>query len=200
MKKISYFSFILLFSLSVSACFSTSGENSLDELLAPSINVDFDVVKVENLYSMEVPDFMTVTDKLQDGASLQYDNPFKEKYVTVLHEEKSDVMAFMKDYDVYDDKKSALENYADTRLKYLKESGITIIDQSGLTSEKINGSSAYSINVDAKAPGMSDDTAQFFTYVEGKDHFYTISAWTILSRKEGYVDEVAKMTRSFQEL
>ena len=200
MKKISYISFLLLLSLVVSSCFSTSGENSLDEVIAPSINVDFDVVKIENLYSMKVPNFMTVTDKLQEGASLQYDNPFKEKYVTVLHEEKDDVMAFMKDYGVYDEKKSALENYADTRLKYLKESGITIIDQSGLTSEKINGRSAYSTNVDAKAPGMSDDTAQFFTYVEGEEHFYTISAWTILSRKDGYVDEVTEMTRSFKEL
>ena len=151
MKKISYISFLLLLSLLVSSCFSTSGENSLDEVIAPSINVDFDVVKIENLYSMKVPNFMTVTDKLQEGASLQYDNPFKEKYVTVLHEEKDDVMAFMKDYGVYDEKKSALENYADTRLKYLKESGITIIDQSGLTSEKINGCLLYT------SPSPRDD-------------------------------------------
>ena len=202
MKKIIYIFGFLTITLTLNSCFSSSsGESTLDKLdalVAPS--VEYDIVKIEDLYSMKVPKFMTVTNQLQEDASLQYNNPFKEKYVTVLGEEREEIMAFMQDYGVYDDSKSKLENYVDTRLGYLTESGISVINQTDLKSETINGRKAYSTAIDATVPDISEDISYFFTYVEGKDHFYMISSWTLLNRKDDYIDEVKEMTSSFKEL
>lgn len=200
MKKIIYILGLLALPLSFTSCFSTSGEGSFGELIATKAEVKYNVVKINDLYSMKIPDFMTVTTQLQEDASLQYNNPFKEKYVTVLDEDREEIKTFMDDYGVYDESKSMLENYVDTRLSYLKESGISILKETDLKSEMINGRKAYSIEIDGSVPEISEDIAYFFTYVEGKDHFYMISSWTLLSRKDAYTEEVEEMAHSFKEL
>ncbi|MFK7785848.1 MAG: hypothetical protein AB8B56_12065 [Crocinitomicaceae bacterium] len=201
MKKIIYAFSILTISVAMTSCFSGTADDtrsSLEELIKPS--VEYVVVDIEGLYSMKVPKFMTVTDQLQEDASLQYNNPFKEKYVTVLDEEEGEITDFMTDYGVYDDSKSKLENYVDTRLSYLKESGVSIINQTDLKSEMINGRKAYSTVIDGTVPGIPEDITYYFTYVEGKEHYYMISAWTLLSRKDEYTEEVKEMASSFKEL
>ncbi len=201
MKKNSHIFSFLLLSLMLNSCFSTSGEDAfdkIDKLVAPLVK--YDVVKIEDLYSMKVPDFMTVTTKLQEDASLQYNNPFKEKYVTVLAENTAEVIAFMEGYGVYDVSKSKLDNYVSTRLNYLAESGITIKNQTKIKSKMINGRKAFSTVIDASVPGVAEDITYFFTYIEGKEHCYMISSWTLFDRKNAYTEEVETMTTSFKEL
>ena len=172
----------------------------MEELIAPDPKVNFKKVNIEDLYSMKIPDFMTVTTQLQEDASLQYSNPFKGKYVTVLDEKREDVKQFMNDFGLYDNAKSMLENYVDTRLSYLKESGISIFEETELESVMINGRKAYSVQINGTIPEVPDDIAYFFTYIEGKDHFYMITSWTLLARKSAYIDEVDEMVNSFKEL
>jgi hypothetical protein len=201
MKKIVYVFSVLTIRVAVTSCFSGSADDtrsSLEELIKPS--VEYDVVEIEGLYSMKVPKFMTVTTQLQEDASLQYNNPFKEKYVTVLDEKNDEIMVFMTDYGVYDDSKSKLENYVDTRLSYLTESGISVINQTDLKSEMINGRKAYSTMIDATVSDIAQDITYYFTYVEGRENYYMISAWTLMDRKDSYTDEVKEMASSFKEL
>jgi len=205
MKKTIYVFSFLSIGLAMTSCFSSStadeAKSSLEELkelAKPS--VEYEAVEIEGLYSMKVPEFMTVTTQLQEDASLQYNNPYKEKYVTVLDESDEEITAFMTDYGVYDESKSKLENYVDVRLNYLTESGISVISQTDMKSEMINGRKALSTIIDASVPGIPEDITYYFTYVEGKEHYYMISAWTLLSRKDDYTDEVKEMTSSFKEL
>ena len=198
MKKAIYICSLLALSLTLNSCFSTSGESTLDKLIAPTVK--YDVVKIQDLYSMRIPTFMTVTTQLQEDASLQYNNPFKEKYIIVLNEEREETMSFMNDYGVYDESKSQLENYVDMRLGYLIESGISVTNQTELKSKMINGRKAYSTVIDANVPDIDQDITYFFTYLEGKDHFYMISSWTLYDRKDGYKEEVETMVKSFKEL
>lgn len=198
MKKIIYSCGIVLLALSFNSCLSSGSKDAIAELATPK--VEYNTVKIEGLYSMQVPAFMTVTTELQEDASLQYNNPFKEKYITVLDETKEEIMAFMSDYGVYDESKSELENYVDTRLSYLTESGIMIKNQTKLKSTTINGRKAYSTVIDASVPGISEDIAYFFTYIQGKGNFYMISAWTLLDRKSDYEEEVETMINSFKEI
>ena len=204
MKKIIYVFSIAAISVSMTSCFSGSSDDtrsSLEELIeSAKPSVEYDVVEIEGLYSMKVPKFMTVTTQLQEDASLQYNNPFKEKYVTVLDEKEEEIMDFMTDYGVYDESKSKLENYVDTRLSYLKESGVSIINQTDMKSEMINGRKAFSTVIDGTVPGIPEDITYYFTYVEGKEHYYMISAWTLMSRKDDYTEEVKEMAASFKEL
>lgn len=197
MKRIIYIFGFLALSLSLSSCFSTS-DDAMDGV-AP-LPVKYNVVKIEGLYSMKVPAFMTATDQLQEDASLQYVNPFKEKYVLVLDEKIEDIMDFMEDYGIYDESKSKLDNYATTRLSYFTEIGNTIINQTALKSEMINGRKAISTVVDIEAPSIDENVTYYFTYIEGKDHYYMISSWTLFDRKDAFTEEVETMTRSFKEL
>lgn len=200
MKKVIYIFGFLVLGLSLNSCFSTS-DDEMDGVIAPAPPpVKYNVVKIEGLYSMKVPSFMTVTDQLQEDASLQYVNPFKEKYVLVLDEKIVDIMAFMEDYGIYDESKSKLDNYVTTRLSYFTEIGNTIISQTALKSEMINGRKAISTVVDIETPSIDENVTYYFTYIEGKDHYYMISSWTLFDRKDAFTEEVEAMTGSFKEL
>ena len=198
MKKIALVFALLIAVVALNASFTSTEVGKLKSKEASDVN--YKVKKINGLYSIKIPDFMTETSSLQPDASLQYNNPFKEKYITVLDESKDDVEAFRSDYGVSDDSKSDLENYADMRLQYLTESGIEIKDQTKLKASVINGHKALSTMIDATVPGIDEDITYYFTYVEGADHFYMISAWTLLSRKDTYTAEVKVMAESFQEL
>ena len=201
MRKITLAFGLLLTGLTLNSCFSSTGDSkSLLDEIKQELEVKYDVKKVNGLYSIEIPDFMTETTTLQPDASLQYNNPFKEKYITVLDETKEDVEAFISDYGVGDDTKSALENYSSMRLQYLAESGITVKNQTKLKSSMINGRKALSTTIDATVPGIVEDITYYFTYLEGTDHFYMISSWTLFSLKDTYTDEVKAMSESFKEL
>ena len=201
MRKITLAFGLLLTGLTLNSCFSSSGDSkSLLDEIKQELEVKYDVKKVNGLYSIEIPDFMTETTTLQPDASLQYNNPIKEKYITVLDETKEDVEAFISDYGVGDDTKSALENYSSMRLQYLAESGITVKNQTKLKSSMINGRKALSTTIDATVPGIVEDITYYFTYLEGTDHFYMISSWTLFSLKDTYTDEVKAMSESFKEL
>lgn len=201
MKKIILASGLVVLGLTLNSCFSAGGESkSLIDDIMKEAEVKYTVQKINDLYAMKIPDFMTATTSLQEDASLQFNNPFKEKYITVLDETKEDVEAFSSDYGVYDDSKSALQNYSDMRLQYLEESGITIKNQTALKSSMINGRKAMSTVIDATVPGIVEDITYYFTYIEGAEHFYMISAWTLFSRKDAFTEEVKTMAESFKEL
>lgn len=142
---------------------------------------------------------MTMTTILQEGASLQYSNPFKEKYVTVLNENKVEMVALMKSDRVLDASKSNLENYVDMRLEFLADSGISISGRTIPNKKKINGLDAYSTVVEVSSAEISEGIAYFFTCIEGERHFYTIKSWTLSDRKDAYADEVEEMINSFKE-
>lgn len=198
MKKIALVFALLIAVVALNASFTSTEVGKLKSKEAS--DVKYKVKKINGLYSMKIPDFMTETTELQPDASLQYNNLFKEKYITVLDESKEDVEAFQRDYGVGDDLMSALGNYTDMRLQYLMESGIGIKDQTKLKASMINGHKALSTMIDATVPGIDEDITYYFTYVEGTDHFYMISAWTLLSRKDTYTAEVKVMAESFKEL
>lgn len=188
--------FIVICSI-LSSCVSNTKESSIDRISVPEI--EFNTVDVNGLYAMKIPKFMTVTTTLQEGASLQYNNPFKGKYVTILDENKSELRTLMKTDGVMDASQSNLENYVDMRLVILKDSGISISSQTIPRKKKINGLEAYSIVVEGTSPEISERVAYFFTFLEGEKHFYTIKSWTLLDRKVAYAYEVEEMINSFKE-
>lgn len=201
MKKITLAFGLLLAGLTLNSCFSSSGDaKSLLEQLEKAAEVKYNVQKIDGLYSMKIPDFMTESTVLQPDASLQFNNLYKEKYIIVLNEPKDEIKAFSSDYGVYDDKKTDLENYAAMRVNLLKESGITIHSEPKLKGSMINGRKALSTTFSASMPALPEDIAYYFTYIEGADHFYMIMSWTLFSRKDAYTEEVKVMAESFKEL
>lgn len=189
---------LIWFCLILSSCNSPTEEGAIDKENAKS-KIEYNVVEIEGLYSIKIPKFMTVTASLQHRASLQYNNPFKEKYITVLDEKKDEITSSMHDDGSFYAAKSKLENFVELRLGVFAESGISISDQTELKSKKIDGCQAYSTTVEGSFPNR-EGVVYYFTFIEGDEKFYELKSWTLVERKDAYVEEVATMVNSFREL
>src|ERR1700741_3058980 len=60
----------------------------------------FKEVKVNNRYSIEVPDYLSPCTDLHKDASLQYQNTEKEVYAMVIDERKKTMQHYDLDYDI----------------------------------------------------------------------------------------------------
>jgi hypothetical protein len=79
--------------------------------------VDLKVVSINEDYSMGIPMNMSKTTSLNDDASLQFQNIFKETYVIVIDENKKEFINAYMELSVYDTSRSALSNYSDTQVQ-----------------------------------------------------------------------------------
>lgn len=58
------------------SCLDTSSNSNKSD----NLNSNFDLIRINNEYSMELPTFMEASNDLNDDVSLQYQNIFKEVY------------------------------------------------------------------------------------------------------------------------
>lgn len=79
-------------------------------------------VSINNEYSVSIPDYMKEMTSLNDDASFQYANIYKETYTIVIDEDKQEFMDAFKEIGIYNDSLSAIENYSDYQIKSFQES------------------------------------------------------------------------------
>ncbi|WP_026704698.1 hypothetical protein [Flavobacterium soli] len=149
---------------------------------------EYQTIKIKNKYSVELPDFLSEVTTLNEGASLQYQNPLREFYVIVLEEPKSE----------FPDQKSVnLETY-----KAILRDGL----QSNLTNPKFYQDRDTVINgLKAKLFSLSDTSDNIaiyyqFAYLESKNNFYQVLTWTLENRKEQFSKDMTKIIASFKEI
>jgi hypothetical protein len=177
--------------LLISSCLDTSSKNSSENLL----NTDFELVNINNQYSMEVPDFMKESKELNDEASLQYQNIFKEVYIIVIDESREEFKTVFQDLGEYDDEISMVENYKSIQLEFLQEA-ITIHSKEDVESSVINGLPFEIVKVDATSDGI--DIAYTIAYIDGPENVYMIMAWTEKDKREKNEALFQKMIKSFK--
>jgi hypothetical protein len=177
--------------LLISSCLDTSSKNSSENLL----NTDFELVNINNQYSMEVPDFMKESKELNDEASLQYQNIFKEVYIIVIDESREEFKTVFQDLGEYDDEISMVENYKSIQLEFLQEA-ITIHNKEDVESSVINGLPFEIVKVDATSDGI--DIAYTIAYIDGPENVYMIMAWTEKDKREKNEALFQKMIKSFK--
>jgi hypothetical protein len=177
--------------LLISSCLDTSSKNSSENLL----NTDFELVNINNQYSMEVPDFMKESKELNDEASLQYQNIFKEVYIIVIDESREEFKTVFQDLGEYDDEISMVENYKSIQLEFLQEA-ITIHSKEDVESSVINGLPFEIVKVDATSDGI--DIAYTIAYIDGPENVYMIMAWTEQDKREKNEALFQKMIKSFK--
>ena len=159
------------------------------------LNADFELVRINNEYSMELPSFMDESSNLNDDASLQYQNIFKEIYVIVIDENKEEFKEVFLDLEQYDTSVSMVENYKNIQLSYLEEA-VTVNSVSELESSIINGLPFEIVEVDAVSEGI--EVAYNIAYVDGDEKVYMIMTWTEKSRNEKNKDLFQKIIKSFK--
>ncbi|MBD3638556.1 MAG: hypothetical protein HUJ25_14480 [Crocinitomicaceae bacterium] len=162
-------------------------------------DTNFQTIKIGSSFQMDVPDYMEEAYDLNADASLQYQNTVKETYVIVINEDKQEFIDIFKELGEYDESKSAVENYTDIQTEYMSTT-LTILDQNGPNSKKINGMDAMVLEYDGNTPAVAYDIFYYIAYIEGEEEMFMVMAWTLLDRKSEYKETFAKMVESFKEL
>lgn len=158
---------------------------------------DYNTVVVPNAYSVEIPKFMRSTTGLNEEASLQYQNIFKETYVIVIDEPKSGFVDLLKEMGQFDDSISLIQNYREIQMQLLS-STMYISQQSEPRAMKINGLDAEMVEVDATVDGIDEDISYLLTFIEGTDDTYMMMAWTLESKKDEHKKTFETIAESFK--
>lgn len=184
----------------ISSCSSSVSSDSVFRDLKGQIDkVEYNNVEIANLYAMDLPGFMTVATELNDQASLQYSNPYKEKYIIVINESKDEFVEIFKRLGMYDDSKSIVDNFAEQQYNFMKEESV-IVWETPMKSIKTHGMELRTKDFDANVAGIPETISYFYGFAEGEENLYTIMAWTSESKKDSFKDEVERMIKSIKEL
>jgi len=162
-----------------------------------SLETDFIPIEINDEYRISIPKYMKNTSVLNEEASLQYLNVFKETYIIIIDESKEELISTFKDLGEYNESISVSENYRDIQLKYLSED-IDLSMKSNSKSKRINGLDAELIEIDGGIEG--EEIFYFLSFIEGKDKVYMIMAWTSKERKRKYKSTFKKIAESFRQI
>ena len=207
MKKNLIFLSLITVSLLVTSCFSSgSGDRKelrdrLKEILdEEQEEVEMENVEINGLYSMDVPEHMTVSLTMNDDASLQYMNETRNEYIIVIDEDKEEFKTIFQALGMYDDDLSLIENYAISQESFTMDAATSVLDEEDIEKIKIGRYPARRKNFDAKVAGVLVPIAYSLAFIEGEDNLYMIMAWTSKSKRDDYEETVSKMFKSFREL
>jgi hypothetical protein len=154
-------------------------------------------VTVNDEFSLGVPAYMTKATSLNDNASLQFQNIFKEAYVIVIDEDKEEFIKAYEESSAYDTARSLLSNYSDIQVQ-LTTSAMDVISRKELTTMGINGLRAETTEIDATVEGIDSPITYFLTFVEGDEKFYFIMAWTLQDKKDTHRATFEEIANSFR--
>lgn len=157
--------------------------------------VDLVPIRVSD-YELSVPSYMKEGD-LNEDASLQFQNIFRETYVIVIDEGKQEIRDVYLSLNEYDTTRSAVDNYTNIQLSLLHES-MAIDSLSEIQSLTVNNLEARQVELIARVEGVSKDIYYLLTFVEGDSNVYMIMSWTLADRKEKYSNTFKKMAKTFK--
>lgn len=150
----------------------------------------FTEVKVNNRYSISVPEYMQPCADLHKDASLQYQNTEIDIYAMVIEEKKSTMENYNLDYDI------------DTYFKNIASQPFIENIKNGKVSppgrQTIDGNKTLTSEITGNIEGT--DVYYKLAIVETKFSFYQILTWTRADRKEKYNGDMTKFIESFKEL
>ncbi len=186
----------LLIALSSTSCYQLIRDDKAEEL---SDKDDFKFVKVSDKYGMRIPKYMSQSRELNDEASLQYQNMFKETYVIVIDESKEEFIDVMKSIGEYDDSLTIVQNYREIQVGLISDM-MNVKEISETQTTKISGMDAESVIIDGTVDGVLYGISYFLTFVESENDMYMIMAWTLSNKKKKYEPTFQTMSSSFKLL
>ncbi|MBL0330843.1 MAG: hypothetical protein IPP64_15900 [Bacteroidetes bacterium] len=150
----------------------------------------FTEVKVNNRYSMNIPDYLQPCTDLHKDASLQYQNIEKDVYAMVIDEKKKTMQDYSLDYDL------------DTYFNNIASQGFADNIKDGKVSipgrQEIDGHKALIAEVTGKLE--NNEVYYKLGLIETPYEFYQILVWTRASNKEELEPDFVKILESFKEL
>ena len=174
-----YVILVLVLATFLSSCIFDMNSSTPETLTAE----DYKTIPVDNLFQLDVPEYMKEMPSLHPEGSLEYANIFKEAYTVVIHEDKEEFVTVFTELDEYDADKSIVENYMSVQKKMFDEniSNLRVEDYS-LT--EINGYPARQIKAYGRVEDL--DASYVIAFIEGEDNIYMIMNWTIEDRMQRF--------------
>lgn len=169
----------------------------IPEFAPTETTTKIEAVTINDEYSVEIPEYMKKAKNLNDVASLQYQNIFKETYVIVIDENKSEFIKALKDAGVYQDDQSVIDNYANIQMGYFKEN-ITAEGNPKIQKTKTNGLESRMVATTGRTTGIDFDIYYVISYIESDDKLYTAMAWTLADRQAKYEQDLKGILNSFK--
>ncbi len=149
-----------------------------------NLNIDEDFKLFESTkFSIKIPDYLTETDDLNEDAEMQMQNMFRETYMIVMAESKSDFNFARRILDMGSDSLSYAENYMDMQLESMEESFNYKVTKSKMT-HVINGMPAMTVEAGANIDGLN--VVYIITTVESDNDIFYATSWTLKDRKDKY--------------
>lgn len=159
-------------------------------------------VVVNHLYSIDVPSFLSPTNKLGEDASLQYWNKTLDIIFQVIDEPKSDFIDTVAELNAellgFGNEKSLLDKMASLILGNMFDLDKAEIGNYSETT--INGLNAITLNVFQKRTFLKDAVYGSFAFIEGADNLYQIIILSGGTSIRELADKLEKSIRSFKEL
>lgn len=188
----------LLLAVFFLASCNNPAEKLKETIASVDSNDDLKTVKV-NQYSIGIPSYMEKMTDLNDEASLQYGDKYKEFYVIVIDEEQGGV-------DTVFANGGFTDSIGDPQLfnalyKLMKESYLSGVKNSRKSQER-----------DFTIAGMPAKELTFYgdlnsyeiyynvTFVKGPTHFFQVFTWTMSKYRENYEETMHKMINSLREV
>jgi hypothetical protein len=158
--------------------------------------VKYEEARLEGVCTVSIPGFLKKVEGLVDGASLEFQNPYREFYVAIINEPKEDALPAIASYAVEDSPvASALDGY--TKLVVRNFESAATRSKVEVSDAEVNGLKAQMANM----TGNVDVDVFFLTgVIEGKQHFHQIITWTLARRKGKHKPIMEAIIRSFREI
>ncbi len=160
---------------------------------------EFTTRTANGVYEIGVPADMTSTNGLNQDASMQYENIYKETYLAIIDEDKQ---AFKSAYTLYggiDETKSIISNYTRIQTDFFQK-GVNVIEKKEPRQLTINGRDAEQVEFTASVANVANEIYYLITFVEGEKNVYMIMTWTLAKFEDKYRSTFEEMANSFREL
>ncbi|MFZ6051274.1 hypothetical protein [Halocola ammonii] len=158
----------------------------------------FKRVKVDSEYSLDIPNFLSESNILNEVASLQYQDIIRDFYVIVIDERKSELRSalnlggfsksdYSHDLDGYTS--IMLDSYS-FQMNMKKEP--TIVEGT------VDNKPARFVTVEGEVE--NEDVFWKVAFIEGTYKFYQVYTWTAADKKDEYKITMNQVLKSFREL
>lgn len=155
---------------------------------------DLKIINVNDIYSMAVPEYMSEMKSLNEEASFEYANIFKETYVIVIDENKQDFINTFKELEIYKDSLSPLDNYSEYQMDSFKENMEEV--EIKKLNKKIRNYTSNQYEFSGKTEGIH--IKYLIGFVEGKENMYMMMSWTLKDRFKKYKNTFQLTQNSFK--
>lgn len=155
-------------------------------------------VVIDNKYKLTLPGDLTSTTRLNDDASFQYYNGFKELYIMVIEDAFDEVYTSITDLELEGEYPFNFEGFCMLACSGDENVFAGVSDREKLEKTTINGLDARTFDNVRTLNGI--EVYYKMALVQGKETYYQIITWTLPERSEKYGTVMEDMINSFTEI